>query len=93
VATAPPPSIDSSGFSDVPPGVEVPAGLGLVEVDAPAGARVLLDGALAGTGPTLKALAGPGTHEVRLQMGDRVEKQVVEVPAGRSIHVNPALAP
>jgi CheY-like chemotaxis protein len=87
------PSTDPSGFADVPPGAEVPLGLGLVEVSAPAGARVLLDGALAGNGPSVQALAGPGSHEVRLQLGDRETKQVIEVRAGRSTRVTPTLAP
>jgi hypothetical protein len=87
------PSTDPSGFADTPPGAEVPPGLGLVEVTAPAGARVLLDGALAGNGPSVQALAGPGSHEVRLQVGDRETKQVIEVRAGRSTRVKPTLAP
>ena len=49
------------------PGADVPPGYGLVEVTAPAGARVRIDGAIAGAGPATSLVAAPGYHEVRVE--------------------------
>jgi CheY-like chemotaxis protein len=78
---------------DLPPGAEVPAGYGLVEVTAPAGARIRIDGAVAGAGPTISSVAAPGYHEVRVESGGHESKSVVEVRAGKVARVQAALAP
>jgi hypothetical protein len=78
---------------DLPPGAEVPAGYGLVEVTAPAGARIRIDGAIAGAGPAVSSVAAPGYHEVRVEGGGHESKSVVEVRAGKVARVQAALAP
>jgi len=83
----------SAEADDLPPGAEVPAGFGLVEVAASAGARVRVDGAIAGSGALVSMVTAPGFHEIRIEQGGRESKQVIEVRAGKTTRVNSALAP
>ena len=87
-----PPSIRLDDPADPPP---VPPGLGLVVVTAPPGVRVRIDGAVAGMGPRVDAIAAPGYHEVRVEQqeaGD--DKQVVvEVRAGKTTRIGSAQLP
>jgi hypothetical protein len=78
---------------DLPPGAEVPAGYGLLEITAPAGARVRIDGAIVGAGPAISSVAAPGYHEVRIESGGRENKSVIEVHAGKTARVQATLAP
>jgi len=91
-ATATPTPTASAAADDVPPGAEVPAGYGLITIDAPAGARVRVDGATVGLGPT-SSVAAPGYHEVRVEQGGRDVKSVVEVRAGKTTHAGSTLIP
>jgi hypothetical protein len=77
---------------DVPPGAEVPAGYGLIVIEAPARARVRVDGTLVGVGPAT-AVAAPGYHEVRVEQGGRDTKSVVEVRAGKMTHAGSTPVP
>jgi DNA-binding response OmpR family regulator len=86
--TATPPPSD-----EIPPGAEVPAGYGLISVEAPAGAHVRVDGAVVGVGPMTSSVAAPGYHEVRVQQGGHELKSVVEVRAGKTTHAGSTLLP
>jgi len=91
---APPPSTPQPpGGSDLPPGAEVPPGFGLLDVQAPGGSPVLVDGKYAGVGPSLSVPATPGYHEVRVRQGNRESTQVIEVRTGKTTHVRSALLP
>jgi CheY-like chemotaxis protein len=78
---------------DVPPGAEVPPGYGLIEVAAQAGARVRIDGAIAGKGPAVSGVAAPGYHEVRIENAGHESKSVIEVRAGKVARVEFAQLP
>jgi hypothetical protein len=82
------PSSSSSVGDDIPPGAEVPAGYGLVEVHATPGSRLRMDGAVVSTGPTASLVAAPGYHEVRAERDGRTTKHVVEVRAGKITRVD-----
>jgi hypothetical protein len=71
----------------------VPSGYGLIVVTAPSGARVRLDGAIAGTGPVASAVAAPGFHDLRVEGEGKDAVQVVEVRAGKAIRWSPTPAP
>jgi hypothetical protein len=78
---------------DLPPGAEVPPGYGLVEVTAPTGSRVRIDGAITGGGPLASLVAAPGYHEVRVEQDGHDTKQVIEVRAGKTTRVKSAPPP
>jgi hypothetical protein len=82
------PSASSSITEDIPPGAEVPAGYGLVEVHAPQGSRLRIDGAVVANGPSASLVAAPGFHEVRAERDGRTTKHVVEVRAGKVTRVD-----
>jgi DNA-binding response OmpR family regulator len=69
------------------------SGYGLVEVLAPPGVRVRIDGAVAGSGPTVSLVAAPGYHEVRIEQDGGYSKHVVEVQSGRTTRIDSALLP
>jgi CheY-like chemotaxis protein len=77
-------------FDDIPPGAEVPAGYGLLEVTAPAGARIHVDGALVGGGSEVRTALPPGSHEVAIDFAGRESKQSFEVRAGKSTRARTA---
>ncbi len=72
---------------ELPPGSEVPAGFGLIEIAAPPGATVHVDGALVGSGPLVSAVATPGHHDVLVEQAGRESKNIVDVRAGRATRV------
>ncbi|MGH7271307.1 MAG: hypothetical protein ACREJ3_12840, partial [Polyangiaceae bacterium] len=75
---------------DLPPGIEVSPGDGYIEIAAPSGAEVDVDGKVAPPAIALPA----GLHEVRAHQGGRESKVVVDVRAGKMGHVNlPPLLP
>ena len=92
-APAPTATSPTSLTDDLPPGAEVPPGYGLVEVTAPAGSRVRIDGAIGGAGPLASLVAAPGYHEVRVEQDGHDTKQVIEVRAGKTTRVKPAPPP
>jgi hypothetical protein len=92
-AAVPSPPAASSAEEDLPPGAEVPAGYGLLEVHAPENATVRVDGTVAGTGPFVARIAAPGPHEVRVDRGGLESTQVIEVHKGKATRVRSTLPP
>ena len=91
-----PPAVESAPSApsdELGPGDDVPSGYGLIVVTAPSGARVRLDGAIAGTGPVASAVAAPGYHDVRVEREGKEAVQVVEVRAGKAMRLSPTPAP
>lgn len=79
---------------DLPPGAEVPAGYGYIEVRVPADSRVRVDGASIGVGPIAGNALSPGYHEVAVeQRGRTISRQVTEVRAGKTTRVRVASPP
>ncbi len=74
------------------PSPEIPPGMGLIYAPAPAGARVRIDGAIAGVGAQF-LVAGPGFHDVRVERDGGDSRSVVEVRAGETTRVDPAANP
>jgi DNA-binding response OmpR family regulator len=77
------------------PADELPQGFGRIEVSAPEGASVRIDGAIAGAGPTAILVAAPGVHEVRVELADAGPEtsEVIEVRAGETTRVRSAPSP
>jgi CheY-like chemotaxis protein len=80
-------------LDDLPPGAEVPPGFGMIEVTAPPGARVRIDGAIVGKGPTASGVAAPGYHDVHIENGGHESKSVVEVRPGKVARVESTQLP
>jgi CheY-like chemotaxis protein len=96
--TAPPAAAGSAPATtdpgdELPPGAEVPPGFGLIEVTAPTGAQVRVDGAIAGTGPAASLVAAPGYHEVRVELDGQDSKDVIEVRSGKTVRVRSSSGP
>ena len=89
----PAPAPPSASEGELPAGAEVPAGLGVLDVSAPPGARIRVDGAIAGLGPALSMVAAPGFHDLRVEMGGRQSKSVIEVRAFKTTHVDASAPP
>jgi hypothetical protein len=88
-----PPAAPSAASDDIAPGANVPSGFGVLEIAAPAGARVRVDGAEAGTGPLASRVLRAGYHQVRVDQGGRTSQYVVEVRPGKTTHVKSASLP
>jgi CheY-like chemotaxis protein len=86
-SAAHPPSPPASADDDLPPGAEVPPGFGLLEVRAPTGAVVRIDGAVSGSGPFVTNVMAPGYHEVRIEQAGRESAHVIEVRRGKTTRV------
>ena len=93
LAPVAPSALPADSMGDLPAGADVPPGFGRIDVTAPASARIRVDGAIAGTGPALSAVAAPGYHEVRIEGDGHDSKTVIEVVAGKRTHVEPAPTP
>ncbi len=64
------------------------ARIGHVEVNAPAGAVVLVDGAEVGSAPLSEAVSvDPGSHSIQVKGADPSEAQTVPVTVGHTAHV------
>ena len=89
MAPAEPSSLSAAAEADdaLPPGAEVPPGFGLIEVSAPPGALVRIDGAIAGAGPAASLVAAPGTHEVRVELDGHDTQEAIEVRPGKTARV------
>jgi len=84
----------SGSADDLPPGAEVPPGFGLIQVKAAPGAKVRIDGAIAGVGPVVSMVAAPGPHDVRIEKDGREQiKRVLVVSAGKAARFDSALPP
>jgi hypothetical protein len=60
--------------SALPPGMDVPAGLGLLEIQVPDATAIRVDGEYLGMGPGRRVPLSPGTHQVTL--GDSAPQSV-----------------
>jgi len=98
-ATGVPVPSDTSGvaYSEIPPGLDVAAGQGLLEITASHDAAVRVDGAPRGSGPKVRVPLSAGPHEVRvLEAGaEHAPPQVrlIEVRAGVAARVDLTRAP
>lgn len=101
-ASAPPPASEPAAsapvrppgsIGDVPAGVDVPVGKGLVEVKTPGAEDVRVDGEVRGRGPSFSAPLAPGAHEIRVVVGGTERRRVVEVQAQKSTRVDLTASP
>jgi hypothetical protein len=83
----------SAASDDLPPSASVPPGYGILEIVAPAGARVRVDGADAEAGPLSSSVLRAGYHQVRVEQGGHDSQYVIEVRAGKTTHVKSAPLP
>jgi CheY-like chemotaxis protein len=68
---------------DLPAGITVERGKGLLEVDAPPAREVTVDGVMVGTAPLRQIPLGPGSHEVRLRGEGLDLVRTVDIHEGR----------
>ena len=78
---------------DLPPGSAVPFGYGLLQISAPANARVLVDGVDAGGGPLSSSVQRAGYHQVRIDQDGKHIQYVIEVRAGKTSRVKSSPLP
>jgi CheY-like chemotaxis protein len=84
------PSDPDVTYGDIPAGVTVPSGQGLLEIGAHAGEPVRIDGTDAGAAPasgTLRRPAAIGTHMIHAGPSGAERSRIIEVRAGRTTHV------
>lgn len=99
--TGVPLSSESGGlvYGDVPAGLDVPAGQGLLEMTIASGNAVRVDGAPRGGGPKLRVPLSAGPHEIRVEGGDHdghagaPRVRTIEVRAGLAARVDLTRAP
>ena len=92
-SAAPPTAASTAASEEVHAVPRVPPGYGVLEVLAPAGARVRVDGTDAGAGPLSPSVLRAGRHQVRVDVGGRDSPYVVDVPAGKTTHFKSAPLP
>jgi len=92
IVSAPSPATPGS-IGDLPAGVDVPAGKGLVEIKTPGAEQVRIDGEARGTGPSLTTQLAAGAHEVRVTIGGTERRRVVDVQSQKSTRVDLTAAP
>lgn len=68
---------------DLPEGLTVPAGKGLLEVDSGGQHKLYVDNVFVGRGPLRRIPIDPGTHQVQTQLDGVEEVHSVPVTAGR----------
>ena len=71
----------------------MPPGFGVLEIAAPADARVRVDGDVAGTGPLSSSVLRGGYHQVRVDQNGRDSQYVIEVRPGKTTRVKSAPLP
>jgi hypothetical protein len=91
-ATPPTPAVVAE-TGDLPPGAEVPTGYGLLEIAAPPGARIRVDGALIGNGGDVRTALPPGAHDVAVEVGGRESRESIDVHAGKATRARVAPPP
>jgi len=74
---------------EVPPGADVPAGYGLLDIAVAPGVAVQIDGRVV-TPPTA---VPPGHHQVRIEVNGRAQEYGVDVRAGHVTHARPPTVP
>ncbi len=77
----------------LPPDMAVPAGYGLLQIAAPRGAHVLIDGVDAGTGPLASSVQRAGYHQVRIDRDGKHSQFVIEVRAQKATRVKSSPLP
>ncbi len=77
---------------DLPPGVSVPAGMALLEVETGAAHTIYVDDAFVGRGPLRRVVVEPGKHQVRLELGGQQLSEQPELTAGRRTKLSLATA-
>ncbi len=77
--------------SALPPGTDVPAGSGLLEVHVPDGSAIRVDGEYLGMGPARRVPLTPGTHQ--LTVGDGAPQSVIVKAGQRTLAVATGSAP
>ncbi len=77
----------------LPPDMAVPAGYGLLQIAAPRGAHVLIDGVDAGTGPLASSVQRAGYHQVRIDQDGKHSQFVIEVRAQKATRVKSSPLP
>jgi hypothetical protein len=94
-APPPPPVVPApaqpppSAADELPPGADVPAGYGLLDIAIPQGAAVQIDGRVA-TPPTA---VPPGHHEVHVEVNGRAQEFGADVRVGHVTHARPPTVP
>jgi hypothetical protein len=78
---------------DVPPGVQVAPGMGVLELKTPGDEAVRVDGASRGRGPSLVVQLAPGAHEIRVTIAGTEQRRIIEVQAERSTRVEMNVVP
>jgi hypothetical protein len=78
---------------ELPPGVPLPAGKGLLEVDVGGKQAIYVDSVFVGRGPLRRVPLDPGKHDVMLRLDADEMIQVVEVRPGRRTRLSLAAAP
>jgi len=71
----------------LPPGVNVAAGQGLLEVDTGGNHVIYVDGVFVGRGPLRRVTLPSGRHEVRVSLGSQKHEQSLEVPKGARVRL------
>ena len=77
----------------LPPDMAVPAGYGVLQIAAPRGAHVLVDGVDAGTGPLASSVQRAGYHQVRIDQDGKRSQFVIEVRAQKATRVKSSQLP
>jgi hypothetical protein len=65
----------------------------LLQIGAPRGARVLIDGVDAGSGPLSSSVQRAGYHQVRIDQDGKRSQYVIEVRAGKTTRVKSSPLP
>ncbi len=95
-ATAAAPSATAASNAvddDLPPGSVIPIGSGLLQIGAPAGARVFVDGVDEGSGPLSSSPQRAGYHQVRIEQNGKHSQYVIEVRPGKTTRVKSSPLP
>ena len=69
------------------------AGSGLLQIGAPPGARVLVDGVDEGAGPLSSSAQRAGYHQVRIEQDGKHSQYVIEVRPGKTTRVKSSPLP
>jgi DNA-binding response OmpR family regulator len=80
-------------IGDIPSGIVVPTGKGLVEVKTPGDEQVRVDGEVRGRGPAFSTPLAAGAHEIRVVIAGTERRRVVEVEASKSTRIDLTSAP
>jgi len=82
-------------YADLPAGLDVPPGHGLLDLATGAGVSVKVDGAPRGNGPKVRIPLSAGPHEIQLKGDDSrgAQTRTVEVRAGYAARVDATASP